>query len=68
MEYRTFKSTVYLEGASVETWGIEALNVISRLADISPERELAEKLCMQMNTYMLESVHMPDIVEDFLNR
>lgn len=60
--YRVCEST----GGFGPGWGIEAVQSIARIDDISPDREAVAALCTAMNREKLEPVHMMDVVLDFL--
>lgn len=57
------------------TYGIRALELVANeqlqrafVSDVTPDFNLAHKLCAKFNQYQLDPSQLPEAVEDFLSR
>lgn len=53
--------------AYVDAETSDAKRVIAHVSDVSPNRSTLEPLVQRCNTLGLSSIHLVDVVEDFLN-
>lgn len=62
--YQLISGTYSLEGISYTSYGIQCEDLI--MEDISLDRETVAYLVQMCNCTALESIHLPDVVDDFL--